>query len=346
MTAAVLVGQNEPLEIVELPLPSLDVGQVLVKMQASGVCGRQIDEWLGKRGRDAFIPHLLGHEGVGLVETIGPGVTKVAAGDRVVLHWTKGSGIDSRPPRYQRGVGTISAGWVTTFSTYTIASENRVTPIAADIPDGVAALLGCAVTTGLGIAWNDASLRPGQSIAVFGAGGIGINVVMGAALVNAHPIVAIDVTDEKLSRALGFGATTGVRGDGPDLLARLNELAPGGFDVCVDTTGNVAVSNVAYEATSSVGLMVSAGVQAAGVKIELDSYPLNMGRKLVGSHGGNTNPDRDIPRAVSLYRLGKLNLDDQITHTFPLDRINDAMQMVSRGEVGRCIVVMNGNSGL
>ena len=171
--AAILVKQNEPLEIDDVEVPDLGYGQVLVNIKNSGICGKQIDEITGKRGKDPYLPHLLGHEGAGIVKDIGPGVTKVKKGDHIVLHWMKGPGIDSSTPQFSRKGSPINAGWVTTFSEYTIASENRVTPIDKDIDFDVASLLGCAVTTGLGIVFNDLNLKPGQSTAVFGAGGVG-----------------------------------------------------------------------------------------------------------------------------------------------------------------------------
>ena len=190
--------------MVELEMPSLDVGQVLVKVEYSGICGKQLDEISGKQGPDPYLPHLLGHEGGGIVAEIGPGVRKVSAGDHVVVHWTKGAGIDSAPPRFKWDGAVISAGWATTFSDYTIVSENRLTTVPKDLRLDVAALLGCAVTTGLGIVFNNAQLMPGQSIAVFGVGGVGLNVVQGAALVNAYPIVAVDLTDDKTPTGEGL----------------------------------------------------------------------------------------------------------------------------------------------
>jgi len=158
MKAAILVKQNAPLELADLDLPALDVGQVLVEIHASGICGKQIDEITGRQGDDAYLPHLLGHEGGGVVQAVGPGVRKVKPGDRVVVHWIKGQGIDSAAPRFKRGDEVISAGWATTFSDHTIASENRVTPVPDDVPFEVLALLGCAVTTGLGIVFTAAQV--------------------------------------------------------------------------------------------------------------------------------------------------------------------------------------------
>lgn len=341
MKAAILVALNQPLTVADVEVPDLEVGQVLVRIEYSGVCGKQLDEISGRRA-DPFLPHLLGHEGAGTVLDVGPGVTKVKAGDRVVLHWMKGSGLNSGTPKFRWNGRAINAGWVTTFSEVTIASENRVTPIAGSIGSDLACLLGCAVTTGLGIVFNNADLKPGQSMVVFGAGGgVGLNVIRGAALVNAHPIVAVDVFERKLERAQAAGATHVVDGRRADLEGHLRALTAGaGFDASVDTTGIGTVRQTAYDVTANTGITVFAGVPFQGERLTIDSFPLHMGRRVIGSHGGDTRPDVDIPRYIRLYELGKLNLADQITHRFSLDEINEAIEVVRSGQAGRCVVGM------
>lgn len=341
MKAAILVKQNAPLAIAELEIPELDIGQVLVKVHYSGVCGKQMEEISGKRGDDPYIPHVLGHEGGGVVERIGPGVRKVKTGDHVVLHWIKGPGIDSTPPRFDWDGTTVSAGWVTTFSEYTIASENRVTVIDDDIPLDVAALLGCAVTTGLGIVFNNAGLMPGQSMAVYGVGGVGLNVIQGASMVSGYPILAIDISDAKLAEAKEFGATHTVNAKTDDVASVVKDLTAGrGMDAVVDTTGNTLVRQQAYEMTGNTGTTVFAGVPSLGEQISIDSFPIHFGRRMVGSHGGETKPDVDIPRYLQLYKVGKLKLQEQISHRFSLDEINDAIATVAKGEARRCLITM------
>ena len=342
MKAAVLVKQNAPLEVVELEIPKLEVGQVLAKVECSGICGKQIDEITGRQGDDPYLPHLLGHEGSGVVVDIGPGVKKVKEGDHVVLHWMKGSGIDSAPPRFKRDGQVISAGWVTTFSEYTIASENRVTPVDKDVGFDVLTLLGCAVTTGLGIVFNNANLKPGQSIAVFGVGGIGLNVVQGARLVNADPIVAVDIYDDKLEFACALGATHVVNAAKSDAEEALKDLSHGhGLDAVVDTTGINEVRQVCYDVTADKGTTIFAGVPHVGDRLVIDSFPLHFGRRVTGSHGGDTVPDTDIPRYVRLYRQGNLKLDELITRRYALREINEAVQAMRRGRLcGRCVVDM------
>jgi S-(hydroxymethyl)glutathione dehydrogenase/alcohol dehydrogenase len=341
MKAAILVKQNAPLAVGNLDIPPLSVGQVLVKIAHTGICGKQLEEISGKRGPDRFLPHLLGHEGAGIVVDTGPGVRKTKRGDHVVLHWMKGSGIESAPPRFMWNGAAVSAGWVTTFSEYTVASENRLTPIAADLRFDIASLLGCAVTTGLGVVFNDADLKPGQSIAVFGVGGVGLNVIQGAALVNAYPIMAIDLYDHKLEQARRFGATHTQNAGCGDSEAFLRELTLGrGFDVTIDTTGSADVFRRAYNLTSGTGKVILAGVLHHQERISIDAFPLHFGRRIIGSHGGGTQPDLDIPRYLGLYKQGKLKLDEQITHRYPLDNINEALDAVRRGEAGRCLISM------
>jgi S-(hydroxymethyl)glutathione dehydrogenase/alcohol dehydrogenase len=259
------------------------------------------------------------------------------------MHWVKSTGIDSRPPRFSHKGQTLSAGWVTTFSDYTIASENRLTPVGSEVPSDVRALLGCAVTTGLGIVFRNARLLPGQSIAVFGVGGVGLNVVQGAQLVNAYPIVAIDRNDQKLALSQRFGATHVFNADTTDVAAALKDLSNGrGFDAVVDTTGINKVREIAYDATHpKAGVTVLCGVPFSSDRMAIDTFPLHMGRRLIGSHGGDTVPEVDIPRYVELYRLGRLKLAELITDRFSLADINKAVALMGTGHAcGRCVIEM------
>lgn len=342
LKAAILVKQNSPLVVSTIEKPELSVGQILVKVFYSGICGKQLEEINGKRGADPYLPHLLGHEGSGVVEKVGPGVTKVSKGEHVVLHWIKGTGINADPPRFKLKDKTISAGWVTTFSDYTIVSENRVTPIPSDVPLDVAALLGCSVTTGLGIVYNNANLKPGQSIAVFGVGGVGLNVIQGASLINSYPIVAIDIHQDKLDWATNFGASHTINTKIESPIVKLNDLSQNlGFDAAVDLTGNKNIRQITYDSTANSGTTIFAGVPNVDETISIDSFPLHFGRKLLGSHGGDTIPDTDIPRYISLFKLGKLKLKEQITHRFSLDNINDAIDVVKMGQSIRCVISMH-----
>ncbi len=341
MQAAILVSQNKPLKIGQVGFPKeLDYGQVLVKVCYSGICGSQLGEIDGVKGEDKFLPHLLGHEGSGVVLEVGPGVRFVKPEDHVVLHWRKGNGIDAAPPVYSWRGNLLNAGSVTTFNEYTVVSENRLTTIPKDFDLKVAPLFGCAVTTGLGIINNNAQLKIGESIVVFGAGGIGLNVVQGAAMTSAYPIIAVDVYDTKLKMAKIFGATHLInsrKNDVRDEILRI--VGSAGADVIVDNTGNVDVIQLAYELTRPQGRTILVGVPKKGAYTSLYTLPLHFGKVITGSHGGESNPSIDIPKYIRLYQAGKLKLDELITDLFTLDEINKAIDMMQKGVIaGRCLI--------
>jgi len=342
MRVAILVEQNKPLVIADVSLPSeLQYGQVLVKVVCSGVCGSQIGEIDGVKGPDKFLPHLLGHEGGGIVKDIGAGVTKVRKGDHVVLHWRRGAGIESPVPTYRWGKRVVNAGWVTTFNEYSVTSENRLTAIGKDIDFEIAALMGCAVTTGLGVIANDVKLRIGESVAIFGSGGVGLNMIQGASLVSANPIIAVDIYDHKLKLAKEFGATHIINSSKTDAKKEIyNIVGKRGVDAAVDNTGNVNVINQAYEITSDTGRTVLVGIPRIGEKMSIYSLPLHFGKKIYGSHGGETNPSVDIPKYINLYEKGILKLKDMITDSFSLDGINSAIEGMRKGRIIKCVIRM------
>jgi S-(hydroxymethyl)glutathione dehydrogenase/alcohol dehydrogenase len=341
-SAAILAALNTPLILDEIELPPLDVGQVLVKIDCSGICGAQLGEIAGVKGPDKYLPHLLGHEGGAVVLETGPGVTQVRQGDRVSMHWRKGAGIQARAATYKWNGGALNSGWVTTFSEHSIVSENRLTKIPDGVSFEVAALMGCAVTTGLGLINNDAQVKIGQSVAVLGCGGVGLNVIQGAAMVAADPIIGIDIHDQKLEMATRFGATHIINSARVDLRAEIrNIVGSRGVDVFVENTGLVRLIEQAYELTANAGRTILVGVPRHDQDITIHSLPLHFGKVLTGCEGGHSYPTTDIPRYVSLYQKGKLKLDEQITHRFPLEKINEALETVRKGEAGRCIVQMN-----
>ena len=342
-TAAVLVEQHRPLELMELQTPDrLRFGQVLVKVHYSGICGAQINEIEGAKGPDKFLPHLLGHEGCATILEIGEGVTSVKPGDRVVMHWRPGRGVQSETPVYRRNGQSVNAGWVTTFNTHAVVSENRVTPIPQDFDPRLAPLLGCAVTTAMGVINNNAQVKVGQSVVVFGVGGVGLSIVQAASLVSAYPIVAVDVVPSKLEMALRFGASHCIDsksiGDFP--VAVRDIVGPTGADVIVDTTGNARVIETAYELTQPQGKTILVGVPRKGDNVSIYSLPLHFKKVLTGSEGGDSEPHRDIPRYVRLIQAGRLSLDGLITDEFPLEQVNEAIAHTRSGEAGRVLVGM------
>lgn len=343
MQAAILVNLREPLAVdtVSLP-PILECGQVLVEIHFSGICGSQIGEIDGVKGDDPYLPHLLGHEGSGKVLAVGPGVRTVSPGDHVVMHWRKGSGIDAVPPKYKWQGRDLNAGFITTFNEYAIVSENRVTAIPKSFDLAIAPLFGCAVTTGFGVVSNNARLKIGESIVVIGAGGVGLNIIQAAAMTSAHPIVAVDLFDNRLKMAETFGATHMINAGTQKTERELFQiLGKQGADVTVDNTGNPEMIALAYKTAHAQGRTILVGVPRKHDNISIYSLPLHFGKILTGSHGGETDPSIDIPRLVRLFEVGKLRLDGLITDQFPLTDINKAIAMMREGTAsGRCLLHM------
>ena len=342
MKAAILVESKQPLIIDDVALPdNIEFGQVLVDVNYSGICGAQINEIDAVKGPDRFLPHLLGHEGSGVVKEVGLGVSTVKIGDHVVLHWRPSAGIQSPTPKYYWGEKTVNAGWVTTFNEQAIVSENRLTVIPDDFDMRIAPLFGCAVTTAFGVVNNDAQIKIGQSVVVFGIGGVGINIVQAASLVSATPIVGVDLIEHKLELGKKFGLTHGFIGGENELKNKIcNIIGSQGADVVIETTGNSRVIEEAYNLTRPDGKTILVGVPKKGDNISIPSLPLHFDKVLTGSHGGGSVPDKDIPRIIRLIDAGKLNFDGLITHEFRLDRINDALEVFRSGETGRVILNM------
>lgn len=339
--AAILVESNKPLEVDEIEIPKLECGQVLVRIKRSGICGAQLNEIAATKGPDKFLPHLLGHEGGGEVVETGPGVTQVKAGDTVGLHWRKGAGIHAQTAKYQWGGRTVNSGWVTTFTEYSVVSENRVTKIPAETDLEIAALMGCAVTTAFGLINNDAEVKIGQSVVVLGCGGVGLNIIQGAALVSGFPIIGIDIIDKKLEMAKRFGATHVLNSKNVDITKEIPKLVPGGkVDVFIETTGNTRLIETAYKLTHPQGRTILVGVPRHDQDITIHSLPLHFGMVLKGCEGGQSNPTVDIPRYLALYTAGKLPLKELITHRFALDDVNKALDLMRTGDAGRVVLEM------
>lgn len=339
MKAAVLYEINKPLVLEEIEVPTPDLGQVLVKVKSSGICHTQLDNVKGKYGADPYLPHLLGHEGAGVVEKIGPGVTRMSPGDHVILSWIQGPGFNAKTPLYMKGSQKINAGPVTTFNEYTIASENRVTKIRNDVPFEVASIIGCAVSTGLGAALNESKIQPGSTVAVFGIGGIGLNIIQGAALLNALKIIAVDIHEQKLDFAQKFGATHVINAKKEDPVKKIKDLTNGkGVDYSFESAGLKETMEQAYQAACNTGLINLVGNPAHDEKICIDAVQTHYGKHLIGGHGGHTRPDVDFARYIDLYMAKKLKLDELITHRYTLAKINDALETLEDGKVCRAVV--------
>jgi S-(hydroxymethyl)glutathione dehydrogenase/alcohol dehydrogenase len=272
------------------------------------------------------------------VVEIGPGVTMVKPGDTVVLHWRPSRGIQSRTPAYGWRGQKLNAGWITTFNEYAVLSENRMTPIPADFDLRTAPLLGCAVTTAAGVVNNDAHLKIGESVVIFGAGGVGLNLVQFAALAGGHPIVAVDLLDHKLDMARARGATHSINGANVgDVAGAIRDIVgAAGPDKVFETTGVKSVIESAYELTHADGVCVLVGVPHE--KVTINTLPIHFNKILTGSHGGSAMPHVDIPRIIRLVKAGRLSFDGLITDEFALDDINPAFDLVRSGKAGRVLI--------
>lgn len=337
--AAILVEQRRPLEFGEVELPALGFGQVLVEVKTSRICGSQLGEIDGVKGPDKWLPHLLGHEGGGIVREVGPEVAQVRPGDHVVLHWRPGAGIQSRSPVYDWNGRRVNAGFVTTFNHFAVVAENRLTKIPADFDLEIAALLADTLTTGFGVVNRDAALRIGESFVLFGSGGIGLGAILGARLAGAHPIVAIDLHAHKLEQAKAFGATHTFLADTPNLDDAIRAIVgPAGADVVVDGTGRPDVIERCYALTHAKGRTVLFGVMPYDRRVSLHTLPLHHGRILTGSEGGGSQPADDIPRLVRMIQAGRFDPRPMISHRGPLTAVNDLIARMRSGEVMHAIL--------
>lgn len=341
MKSAILTESKKPLVIADIELPKkLEYGQVQVKLFYSGICGAQINEIDAVKGPDKFLPHLLGHEGSGVVEKIGEGVKTVNIGDHVVLHWRRSSGIQSNTAKYKWNDKIVNAGWVTTFNEKAIISENRLTVIPKEADLKTAALYGCAITSGFGAVNNDANVQIGQSVLIFGLGGMGLSIAYASSLVSAYPIVGIDIHKEKLDIAKKFGVTHTFLSSDKNCFKEIKELLENkGPDVTFETTGIASIMEKAYEFSPDDRKTIFVGVPTE--KINIYTLPLAFNKSLLVSSGGGCIPDIDIPRYIRMQLDKKLNLDNFITHEFNLSEINEAIELFRSGKAGRIILKIN-----
>jgi 2-desacetyl-2-hydroxyethyl bacteriochlorophyllide A dehydrogenase len=337
MKAVILEELNSNLTVGEIELTPLQYGQVLVKNIVSGLCGAQLQEIAGLKGNANFLPHLMGHEGCGIVQEVGAGVNTVKVGDKVVMHWRKGDGIESPFPKYIYKDKAMSSGKVTTLSEYSIVSENRLTSVPHDTPDELCALLGCGITTALGVITNEANVKLGESILIIGAGGVGLNLIQGAKLVSAYPIYAMDINDDKEELCLSIGATNYIN-------INTAQITDQKFDVIVDTTGNPQAINNAISLLSGKGRLILVGQPKPDQDVIIPNANKmfdGAGKLIKATQGGMTSPTDDIPRYINLYKAGLLDISKIITHRFDIDNINEAFNILKSGKAGRIIININ-----
>lgn len=370
MKAAVLWKTGSPLRIdSNILIPTeLKRGQVLVQIAYSGVCHSQLMEVRGKRGLDRYLPHLLGHEGSGIVAKVGPGVSKVGLGDKVILGWIKGDGLESGGCQYDRNsIGSatefvsdsaaklasdsvndlesskINSGAVSTFSEYSIVSENRCFKVPDGIPMDIAVLFGCAILTGSGIITNKIQPQQGSSIAVFGLGGVGLSALMAIKLYSCKQVIAVDVSEEKLRLAQLLGATDIINSRRQDPVFTILEKTQGhGVDYSVEAAGLAQTIEQAFQSVrKGGGLCVFASHPKAEDRISLDPFDLISGKQIQGTWGGGSTPEIDIPRFAELYKQGKLPLESLISRHYSLDEINLALNDLENQSVIRPLIAIN-----
>ena len=342
MKAAVLETIDAPLVVGQVDLGALARGQVLVKLIVSGICGSQLQEIAGNKGNAKFVPHLLGHEGCGTVEDVGEGVTKVKKGDKVILHWRKGDGLESDFPTYTYKGKKMQSGKVTTFSEYSIVSENRVTPVPADTPDDLCALLGCGLSTALGAVENNAKVRAGESVMVVGLGGLGACFIKAAKLAGAKPVIGVDIHDSKKESAESLGADVFINAAKGNVREQLpKDAAARGVDVIIETSGNAKSIADTIPLLAGGGRYVMVGQPKPGESVEITNAVHlfgGEGKTIMATQGGSFSPATDIPRYVQMYRDGTLNTDGLITHRTTLDDINNAIGLMRDGKANRIMI--------
>ncbi len=306
MKAAILEKIGAPLTVADIDLPTeMKRGQVLVRVLCSGICGSQLQEIDGLKGNPDHLPHLLGHEGSGIVLTTGDGVTTVKEGDKVVMHWRKGDGIEAESPFYswdgiEKPQLWVKAGPITTFSQYAIISENRVTVIPQDIPNDLAALFGCAISTAISIVENEAKPKIGDVVSVIGCGGLGLSIIFALTMRRNElwEVVGIDRVESKRKFVEQFHT--------PMTRFSLRTLFS---DIVIDTVGNTPIGE------------------------RYISLQKN------GTSAGGFDPPKDIPRYCEMFRHGTLDgYEKIITHRISLDQINDGIQLMRDGKAGRVMI--------
>lgn len=363
--AAIFREPHSPFTIEELDLAGPQAGEVLVRVAAAGVCH---SDWHLMTGATRHaVPVVPGHEGAGVVVAVGPGVTRVQPGDHVALNWAPNCGrcfycLNERPSLCETYVEPIWAGTMmdgTTrlsqngqpvyhfsalacFADHTVVPEACCVPLDPDIPLTIVALIGCAVTTGVGAALNTVRVKPGSNVVVFGAGGVGLSIIMGAKLAGAARIITVDAFEAKGDIALSFGATDFIMA-GPDTNDAIRGLTNGrGADYVFEAIGLPAVQEQCLDAARPGGTIIFAGISPMGSSTNLPGAILTRQEKTVtGSYYGSANAARDFPLYADLYKRGLLDLGRLVSKTYPLDQINEAYADMLSGEIARGVIVFS-----
>ncbi len=363
--AAVAFAADKPLEIIEVDLDGPKAGEVLVELKATGICHTDAFTLSGDDPEGAF-PAILGHEGAGIVVDVGPGVKSVKKGDTVIplytpecreceycmhpktnlcqaIRSTQGRGLmpDGTSRFSLDGTPILHYMGCSTFSNFTVLPEIALAKIRPDAPLDKVCYIGCGVTTGVGAVIFDAKVEPGSRVVVFGLGGIGLNVIQAARLVGARQIIGVDINPGKVELARKFGMTDFINPkDVHNVVEAIVELTKGGADYTFECIGNVTTMRQALEAChKGWGESIIIGVAGAGKEISTRPFQLVTGRVWRGSAFGGARGRTDVPTIVDMYMEGQINIDDLITHTMPLDKINDAFDLMHEGKSIRSVVL-------
>ncbi|MFA4912092.1 MAG: zinc-dependent alcohol dehydrogenase family protein [Burkholderiaceae bacterium] len=357
-------AQTRPLTIEEVDLAPPGPGEVLVKIEAAGLCHSDLSVIDGARPRPT--PIVLGHEAAARVHALGPGVDDLKVGDRAVLVFVPSCGhcapcATGRPALCEPGAAANGEGTllskarrlslggkdinhqvgVSAFAEYAVVSRRSLVKLESDMPPEIAALFGCAVLTGVGAAINTAGVKPGQSVAVVGLGGVGLSALMGAAAAGALPIIAVDLNEEKLTAARALGATHCINAADPDVIEKVREITRGGVEHALEMAGSAKALELAYLITRRGGTTTTAGLANHQHTFAVSpSRLVAEERTLKGSYIGSCVPTRDIPRFVALYEAGKLPVDALLTSTGKLDDINEGFDALASGKAIRHVLLM------
>ena len=364
--AALLPETGARLEVVELDLAPPGPGEVLVRLRASGVCHSDLNAIDGTA--ETRCPAVLGHEGAGVVEAVGPGVA-LRAGAHVALSWMPSCGrceeclrdlahlcrtawkamghgglFDGTPRLSRNGEPVYHYSLLSTFADHAVVPERCCVPVPDNVPFDVAGLVGCAITTGIGAVWNTARVQVGDRVAVVGCGGVGLSALLGAVDAGASPVVAVDIAQEKLERALELGATHAVLWAGTaEATAEAVVSATGGVDYAFEATGSPEAARAAFLSTRARGAAVLIGIPRADAEVSLPALSIpRLERRVLGSIYGSSRPDRDFPKILDLYRRGRLPLDRLISHRLPLEQVEEAFRLMSSRQAIRVILDLNG----
>jgi S-(hydroxymethyl)glutathione dehydrogenase / alcohol dehydrogenase len=362
ITAALLVETGSDLEVVELELAPPLRDEVLVRLSASGICRSDLSLLDGKW--PAPLPMVLGHEGAGVIEDVGEHVDPARVGEHVVLTFTPACGrcrfclqgrvnlcleaarcmddgalLDGTTRLSLDGVRVHHLALVSSFATHAVVPANAAIAVPSDLDPTLSCLLGCGVLTGVASVTRRANVRPGESVAVFACGGVGLATVLGARLVSAHPIVAVDPVASKRELALRLGATHAVDPASEDPVTAVRRIVPDGVDHAFEALGSPEVAEQAFAASRTGGTTVLIGQPAMGVTVPLPVYELTQfEHDVLGTHIGGATPALEIPALATLALAGKLDLAPLVTHRFPLGEIGEALETTRSGTAGRVVL--------